>query len=169
MPKVILTLLIFCAMNASSQTLKLAEIDTANYFSFWEGKWEGTWPEGDKMGKAINELTWITGGKVLQENFQVIEGQSKGFIGTSISVYRPQLSQWRQAWADNQGGYFDFEGSFDGDNRIFQTQPVKGNTVVSRMIFTDITKDSFTWNWEGSQDGGKTWNLNWQIKYVRVE
>jgi hypothetical protein len=158
-------------MNASSQSFKLTEIDTVNYFDFWEGDWEGKWPEGDKMGKATNELTWITGGKVLQENFQVIEGQSKGFIGTSISVYRPQQDQWKQAWADNQGGYFDFEGSFDGDNRIFQTQIVEqnGNAVVSRMVFKDITKNSFTWDWEGSQDGGKTWTLNWQIKYVRVE
>ena len=163
--------MILSTMSTSAQSLKLSKIDTTQYFDFWEGIWEGTWPEGNKQGKAINELLWISGDKVLHENFEVIEGQNKGFKGTSISVYRPQLDVWKQAWADNQGGYFDFVGAFDGDNRIFQTEPVKrnGQTVVQRMVFSDIQENSFTWDWETSQDGGKTWNLNWQIKYMRVE
>ncbi len=110
------------------------------------------------------------GGKVLQENFQILEGQSKGFIGGSISVFQPQTNTWKQAWADNQGGYFDFTGAFDGDKRIFKTQPreVNGQTIVQRMVFYDISNDSFTWDWELSNDGGSTWNLNWRINYERI-
>jgi hypothetical protein len=35
------------------------------------------------------------------------------------------------------------------------------------MVFYDIKKDSFTWDWEGTQDGGETWNLLWRINYTR--
>ena len=168
MTKLLSAILILCFIRVSAQDLK--EIDTVDYFDFWEGTWVGTWPEGDKQGKAVNKLLWISGDKVLHENFEVIEGKSKGFKGTSISVYRPQQNIWRQAWADNQGGYYDFVGEFIDNRRIFKTQPrdVNGQTIVQRMVFYDIEMDSFTWDWELSKDGEATWNLSWQIKYTRI-
>ena len=35
------------------------------------------------------------------------------------------------------------------------------------MVFHHITKDAFTWDWEGTTDGGKTWKLLWQLDYRR--
>lgn len=171
MPKFLMMFLLMCAFAGRSQSLQLVDLDTAHYFDFWEGTWEGTWPEGEKVGRATNQLTWIAGDKVLQENFEIIEGQNKGFKGTSISVYRPNQGAWKQAWADNQGGYYDFTGAFEGDERIFRTDPIdrNGQIFVQRMVFKDIKIDSFTWDWESSQDDGKTWNLNWRISYVRKE
>lgn len=170
MPKFLTLLFFFAQTQIFSQELSLALLDSSKFFDFWEGKWSATWQEGEKLGRGTNELTWIMGGKVLQENFQILEGQSKGFIGGSISVFQPQTNTWKQAWADNQGGYFDFTGAFDGDKRIFKTQPreVNGQTIVLRMVFCDISNDSFTWDWELSNDGGSTWNLNWRINYERI-
>ena len=167
----ILTALIITSFMAHSQELNLSKLDSSNYFDFWEGKWSGTWDEPNgKKGKAINNISWITGGKVLQENFEVLEGRSKGFIGTSISVFQPRLNRWKQAWADNQGSYFDFVGDFDGNKRIFKTQPVErnGQQFVQRMVFYNLKEDSFTWDWESSQDGGENWILNWRISYERI-
>ncbi len=31
------------------------------------------------------------------------------------------------------------------------------------MVFYDIKDDSFTCDWQGTQDGGTTWNLLWRI------
>lgn len=171
MPKFLTLIFVVIALNSNGQSFKLTELDSSEYFNFWEGKWNATWPEGDKQGKGTNELTWIMGGKVLQEDFHILEGQSKGFIGGSLSVYQPQTKTWRQAWADNQGGYIDLIGDFDGDKRIFKTHPreVNGKTVVQRMVFYDIKKDSFMWDWELSNDGGETWNLSWRINYTRAD
>ena len=162
--------LLIC-LSGLGQSFKLSDLDSSEYFNFWEGTWNATWPEGDQLGKGTNELTWIMGGKVLQENFQILEGQSKGFIGGSLSVFQPRTNTWRQAWADNQGGYFDFIGAFDGDKRIFKTHPreVNGQVIVQRMVFYEIQKDSFKWDWELSNDGGETWNLNWRINYTRAK
>ena len=142
-----------------------------NLFDFWVGKWEAIWDEGNnKIGKGTNEVTKILDGKVIKENFIISEGQSKGFKGVSISVYNEKTDIWKQAWADNQGGYYDFTGEFHADKRIFKTQTINknGKQFISRMVFKDITKDSFIWDWESSSDNGVTWNLNWRINYKRI-
>jgi len=35
------------------------------------------------------------------------------------------------------------------------------------MIFKDIDKDSFTWIWEGTKNGGESWNKLWKVNYKR--
>lgn len=170
MQKFLTLFLTFFALSLTGQSFKLSELDSSQFFDFWEGTWDATWKEGDAEGKGRNELTWIHDGKVLQENFQVLQGQAKGFAGGSLSVFQPQTNTWRQAWADAQGGYYDFIGDFEGDKRIFKTHPreVNGKMVVQRMVFYDVQRDSFTWDWELSQDGGETWNLSWRINYTRA-
>jgi len=88
-----------------------------------------------------------------------------------LSLVGSEMCIRDRAWADNQGGYFDFRGAFEGDKRIFMTQPreINGNTAVQRMVFYDIKKDSFSWDWESSSDEGETWNLNWRISYTRAD
>ena len=140
-------------------------------YDFWIGIWDVTWDEGQgKIGKGTNTIEAILDGKVIQENFQISEGQSKGYKGKSMTVYNPNTKLWKQAWTDNNGGYIDFTGDFDeGGNPIFKTATTKkgDQQVVSRMVFKEITTDSFTWDWEGSKDGGETWTLNWRISYKR--
>lgn len=149
------------------------ELKPEAYFDFWVGNWEASWKEkGDTMGRGTNSIEKMLDGTVIQEHFQILEGQNEGFKGTSISVYQKQQNTWRQAWADNQGGYYDFTGKIDGDKRIFQTKVVEmgdGKELTQRMVFYDITEDSMTWDWESSEDGGESWTLNWRIFYKRME
>lgn len=165
-------ILILVPALAVGQT-SIEKLSPGEYFDFWVGKWQVSWEEADgRKGEGINVVTKTLDGKVIQENFEVRKGDMKGFKGTSISVYQERKKQWKQAWADNSGGYFDFTGRFNGNKRIFQTQPVKaadGEVFVQRMIFYDITSNSLTWDWESSRDGGENWTLNWRIKYRRMD
>lgn len=141
------------------------------YFDFWIGEWDVSWDEGEgNIGRGINVVQKILGGTVIQENFRITEGGQSGFKGTSISVYQQRFERWKQAWADNNGGYFDFTGEADADKRIFRTdvqELADGRMLVQRMVFYDITNDSLMWDWEASYDGGETWELNWRIRYLR--
>ena len=85
-------------------------------------------------------------------------------------MFQPKTNSWKQAWADYQGGYYDFTGEFTENKRIFKTAAREVNEIVfiQRMIFYDIKKDAFTWDWEQSVDGGKTWSLVWRIDYTRM-
>lgn len=167
--KIYLLVLGIC-MNAFSQSDLPKEKE--QYFDFWVGKWSATWDEGDgKQGKGINIVTLTLDGKSVRENFVVTEGAQKGFKGVSMSMYVPFLKKWKQSWNDNTQRYYDFTGEFEGNRRIFKTEPIKiqEKEVILRMVFHDIKKDSFIWDWEASIDAGKTWKQNWQIFYTRMD
>ena len=170
-----LILLLFLGLTLLPAHLEAqSEVDRLNpqeYFDFWIGEWDVSWDEGDgTRGRGTNTIQKVLDGTVIKENFEITEGQNSGFKGTSISVYQPRFSRWKQAWADNNGGYYDFTGKIDGNKRIFQTDVIEledGRQFTQRMVFYDITEESLTWDWESSEDGGETWNLNWMIFYER--
>lgn len=146
--------------------------DEQTWFDFWLGDWEVTWDEQEgKVGRGKNHVMKILDNSVIQENFKAEEGASKGYLGTSISVYNSKSKTWHQGYADNQGAYFNFIGERLADKRIFKTQPeLRGDKVIiQRMVFYDITNASFKWDWESSEDGGETWKLNWRIRYNRLK
>lgn len=143
------------------------------YFDFWVGNWELTWQHSDGTeGTGINLIEKTLDGVVIQENFRALTGAYAGMKGTSLSVYNPQTKTWKQAWADNQGSYFDFTGVVENGQRILQTEKQTlpdGRTLIQRMRFYDIERDNLKWDWESSFDGGETWTLNWRIFYRRAE
>lgn len=157
-------ILILFPFSISAQSLTVQD---SALFDFWVGDWDLTWKNASgKIEKGTNSVVKILDGKVIQENFSFASG---AFKGTSISVYNSSRKIWHQAWADSQGGYFDFEGDVDGNKRIFKTRlrEQNGQKIIQRMVFYDIKSDSFTWDWEQSRDGGVTWQLQWRINYVR--
>ena len=164
MKYLLITILLVTSSNLFSQDT----ISQENAFDFWIGNWQAEWKDKDgKIIKGSNVITKTLDAKVIKEIF---EDPSTGFKGTSISVYQPKSKTWHQAWADNQGGYYNFIGEIDGDKRIFKTIPKdsNGSIVIQRMVFYNITPNKFTWDWEATKDGGKTWKLNWRVNYTKV-
>ena len=159
-------LLVLVRFTVSAQPGKPAEADL-DRLNFWVGEWKVSW----SGGSGINRIEKTLNDRVIVEHFEITEGQTKGFQGTSISTFNPENGKWHQAWADNQGGYFNFLGESDGENWIFKTpesqKGANGNSYIFRMRFYRITHQAFDWDWERSSDGGKTWELRWQIHYER--
>lgn len=139
----------------------------ATQFDFWIGTWEGSWQnENGVTEKGTNVISKILGSCVVEENFSTEDGT---FIGKSVSVYNSYKKSWQQTWVDNSGAYLDFTGGLDGDRMIMSRKSARkdGSPGLNRMVFYDITKNDFQWNWESSIDDGKTWTLLWKIHYVR--
>lgn len=42
-----------------------------------------------------------------------------------------------------------------------------GKTYISRMVFKNITENSLDWDWQRSENDGKTWVDVWNIHYQR--
>ena len=161
------------SLNTFAQTQLTANQEVmadSSTFDFWIGEWDLTWDDGDgAIGKGTNRIERIMGGQVIQENFEGVEGNLAGYKGMSVSVFNRRTNNWNQTWVDNQGGYLDFSHAIEGDKYMFVREftTAQGQKGKQRMVFYDITKDSFEWDWEASLDGGKTWNLQWQIHYKR--
>lgn len=166
-------LLLIILFQYSILSAQSSENPVLSQYDFWVGRWDASWDEGEgKIGTGTNTITKVLDDKVLHENFEILTGINAGFKGMSLSVYNPNKKEWKQAWADNQGGYFDFTGLVDGDKKLFQTALQKlpdGKSRIQRMVFYNIRYDSFTWDWEASNDEGKNWNLLWRINYKRMK
>ena len=156
--------------QAADAPAKPAE-QPADLFDFWVGDWDASWKNpGGTTSTGRNRITKILDGTVLEEHFEG-NGSAKapGLKGKSLSVLQKGTKVWKQTWADNQGGYFTLTAQTDGDKRIFITDITKrdGKELAQRMVVHSIKKDSFTWDWEGTTAGGKTWKRQWQVSYVR--
>ena len=161
------TLLLACTMQT---TLAAPAAQPADLFDFWLGDWQVSWRNADgTTGKARNHVARILDGNVIEERFEEDAGDPAPLLkGRSLSV-RDAAGLWRQAWADNQGGFFALSASVDGDKRLFSTALTAAGAEVKgqRMVFHDITPGAFTWDWEGTTDGGRTWKLLWRLAYRR--
>ena len=146
----------------------------SNQFDFWLGEWEGSWPGGQmgtpegETGNATNSISKKLGDCVVFEQFQWVKG---AFEGKSFSVYDPNRDVWQQTWVDNQGGYLVFSGKYQDGKMELRTAELErqGEKSISRMVFVNITENSFDWNWQRSVDGGKTWIDLWNIHYKRMQ
>ncbi|HWA90862.1 MAG TPA: hypothetical protein VG889_12555 [Rhizomicrobium sp.] len=128
---------------------------------FWLGDWDAEF----QGGKGSNHITKSYEGCVIEEHFDGRPGTP--LLGHSVSSYSAASKQWHQTWVDNQDGYIPLAGGPDGKGDfVLTTLPVPGSPRASRMIYTDIKPDSFTWRWQGTTDG-KTWTDSWVIHYTR--
>jgi hypothetical protein len=158
------------AQTAPAASAPAAAAQGADLFDFWVGEWSLSWRNADGTpGTGRNRITKILDGHVIQEEFETLSGEAPPMLkGRSLSVLSNGV--WRQAWADNQGGFFAFSGQVDGDKRIFISAPrtlKDGKTLLQRMVFHAITPTSLTWDWESSDDGGQRWTLQWRALYTR--
>lgn len=141
-------------------------------FDFWVGQWNLFWPAeqtGGPVGATAsgsNRVEKLFGHCAVEENFATDDGS---FVGRSLSVYNHQDGKWQQTWVDNMGSYLLVTGKFDGTRMELRTEKTERDdeTVLNRMIFRDIFHDSLLWEWQGSRDGGVTWNNLWTITYQR--
>src|SRR5258705_10015580 len=131
-----------------------------NQFDFWLSEWNVIW---DEDGKGTNHIERILGGKIIQENFIAPD-----LHGISVSSYDLERGLWCQTWVDNNGTYLDFTGKFE-DNRMILSRDalVKGKTCKQRMVWYDIQENRLEWNWERSDNNGKSWRGLLQMYYTR--
>jgi hypothetical protein len=135
----------------------------ARQFDFWLGKWEAVWGD-DQHGR--NVVTSILNDNVILENFNGQPGMD--FAGMSVSVFNRRTGNWQQTWVDSEAGYLDFVGAFNDGRMILQrTAEVEGRRLWQRMVWHNIDRDQFDWNWERSDDDGQTWQVMWHIHYTR--
>ncbi|MBA2250700.1 MAG: hypothetical protein H0W12_10985 [Chitinophagaceae bacterium] len=158
----------FSSSKAQPSNQKPCSLPEASQFYFWLGDWNLTW--SDSL-HGTNHVEKIFGNCTVQENFN---DPNTNYSGKSWSVYNANYKMWQQTWVDSQGGYIALTGNMHGDSLILTTAeknvPVSispTEKLINRMVYYNISQQSFNWSWEGSNDGGKTWKSNWLIHYQR--
>lgn len=154
------------------------ELAGQNDFDFEIGTWKA------HLSRLLNPLTGSTtwteyeGTSVVRKVWDgranlgelEIDGPSGHIEGLSLRLFNPQSRQWNILWANSKDGMIGpaMVGGFkNGRGEFYNQETLDGRAIFVRFVFSDITATSFRLEQAFSNDGGKTWEVNWIAKFTR--
>lgn len=167
----------FAALQSDARFKKLAEQVQRNLkpcaftaenrqFDYWVGEWDVVTTQGAvPAGQSRIEL--ILGDCVVLENWQ---SNGNPYSGKSYNMYNTALKRWEQYWVDNVGGNIFFYGNLKDGNMDYYTDDMPqpdGSKLRRHLQFLKLGPDTVRQFSQGSNDGGKTWTVEYDFTYNR--
>ena len=166
------------ASNASAQEAAAGR-DGQHDFDFEIGTWKThlsrllhpltgstTWVEYE--GTTVVRKVWNGRANLVE---LVADGPAGHLEALSLRLYNPQSRQWSLNFANGNGGTMapPTIGEFkNGRGEFFAQETLNGRAILVRFVISDITPDSCRFEQAFSDDGGKTWEVNWIATDTRV-
>lgn len=134
-------------------------------FDFWIGDWDvqQTGVPRAPIG-ASSHVERLLGGCVIFENW---EPGSGGPAGKSFNIYNRVTKKWEQYWTDAAGTITHYIGEFRDDGNLYYEADQFATTNKLRMTFFNQGPDQVRQLGHTSTDGGRTWNVSFDLTYVR--
>jgi hypothetical protein len=148
-------------------------------FDFEEGRWNihlkrllhpltgsTSWVEFD--GTSVTRRVWD--GKAWLEEFET-RGATGKVEGLTLRLYHPDSRQWYLYWSNAKDGVLGLPtiGQFrNGVGEFYDQEPFNGRAILVRYVWSRITPNSAHFEQSFSDDGGKTWEVNWITDQTRV-
>jgi hypothetical protein len=172
--------------QASSEVAKTNPLQTTkqrdgqNDFDFEIGTWK------TKLKRLQNPLTgsttWVeyegttVVRKVWNGRANLVELDVSGSPGRiealSLRLYNPESRQWSLNFANVKGGAMAVPtiGEFkNGRGEFYNQETLGGRAILVRFVISDITPNSCHFEQAFSDDGGKTWEVNWIATDTRIK
>jgi hypothetical protein len=93
-----------------------------------------------------------------------VEGPAGRVEALSLRLYNPQSRQWSLNFANSRGGTLTEPsiGEFrNGRGEFYSQEEFNGRSILVRFVISVVTADSCRFEQSFSDDGGKTWEMNW--------
>lgn len=114
--------------------------------------------------------------KVLDGRANLVELKVSGpggqIEGLSLRLYNPQSRQWSLNFANIKDGTLATPsiGEFkDARGEFYNQESYNGRPILVRFVITKVTQDQYRFEQAFSDDGGKTWEVNWIAVDTRVK
>jgi hypothetical protein len=144
----------------------------------------GTWKT--RLSRLLHPLTgsnsWVeyegttVVRKVWNGRANLVELEADGRAGhiqaLSLRLYNPQSRQWSLNFSNSKGGTLSPPsiGEFkDGRGEFFAQESLNDRAILVRFVISPITPDSCRFEQSFSDDGGKTWEVNWIAVDTRMK
>jgi len=153
--------------------------DGQHDFDFEIGKWKThlrrlqrplsgstTWVEYE--GTTIVRKVWNGRANLVELD---VNGPAGHIEALSLRLYNPESRQWSLNFANSKGGTLGQPtiGEFkNGRGEFFDQETFNGRAILVRFVISDITPNSCRFEQAFSDDGGKTWEVNWIATDTRV-
>jgi len=166
--------------KSSTSSLQPNERDGQHDFDFEIGTWKThlkrmahpltgstTWIEYD--GTTVVRKVWNGRSNLVELE---ADGPAGHFEGLNLRLYNPDSHQWSLNFAGSSGGALSQPtiGEFkNGHREFFDQETLNGRAILVRFVISDITSDSCHFEQAFSEDGGRTWEVNWIATDTRVK
>jgi hypothetical protein len=120
-------------------------------------------------GTVVARPVWDGKGNLAEVRADGPNGQHLEFL--SLRLYNPKTRQWNMHFASSNSGalsvpmYGEFKG---GRGEFYDQEEFNGRLILVRFTFLNVSPDSGRSEQAFSDDGGKTWEVNWINKYTRA-
>ena len=159
-----------------------SERDGQHDFDFEVGTWKihlkrllhpltgsTTWVEFE--GTSVTRKVW--NGRANLNEFET-DGPAGHIEGLTLRLYHPESHQWYLYWSNSKDGALGLPtiGEFkNGRGEFFDQEPsgINGKAILVRYVWSEITPNSAHFEQSFSDDGGKTWEVNWITNQTRVQ
>jgi len=184
-PLLLCCTLLFACASLSAQDTNAAKPSTtardgSHDFDFEDGSWKihlkrrlhpltssNEWIEFD--GTSTTQKLWD--GAAHLEQFETT-GSTGKVEGLTYRLYRPEAHQWYIYWVNRKDGILGMPamvGEFkNGVGEFYDQEEFNGKMIYVRFIWSQITPNSGHFEQSFSEDGGKTWEVNWITDQTRV-
>jgi hypothetical protein len=101
----------------------------------------------------------------------VAEGPGGRFEGLSLRLYNPESGQWSLNFANARSGVLarpTIGGFEDGRGEFYNQDEFEGRAILVRFVIAPIDADTIRFEQAFSNDGGKTWEVNWVATDTRA-
>jgi hypothetical protein len=150
-------------------------------FDFLRGRWRVR--HRRLVARLVNSSDWqefdgtmtlqpVLGGQGNVDD-NVLDLPGGAYRAVTVRAFDPDTGQWAIWWLDSR--YPDtlgtpVVGSFEnGVGTFYADETMNGRPVRTRFLWTDIATPSPHWEQAASVDGGKTWETNWKMRFIREE
>jgi hypothetical protein len=154
--------------------------DGSHDFDFEIGKWNThlrrlvkpltgstTWVE--YKGTTVVSKVWNGKANLVELD---VTGPAGHIEALSLRLYNPESHQWSLNFANSAGGTLAIPtiGEFkNGRGEFYDQETLNGRAILVRFVISDITANSCHFEQAFSDDGGKTWEVNWIATDTRVK
>jgi hypothetical protein len=114
--------------------------------------------------------------KVLDGRANLVELDVRGpagrIEGMSLRLYNPEARQWSLNFSSARTGTLSppVLGEFkNGRGEFYGQEFLRGRAILVRFIISDVTENSARFEQAFSDDGGKTWEVNWIAVDTRLK
>jgi hypothetical protein len=139
-------------------------------FDFWVGDWVVTPWNGASVTlgrRAENHISAEYEHCLIRERWT----SATGSTGESMNFWDENRRAWRQIWVDGSQSSLDYEGEYEGGAMRFHgwTLGPKGERLMQKLTFFNVSPDTVRQLFERSSDSGKTWSPTFDGRYVRMK
>jgi hypothetical protein len=160
------------AQEATQTKPNVSSRDGQHDFDFHIGTWKthlnrrlhpltgsNTWVEYE--GTTVVRKVWNGRANLVELK---ADGPAGHFEGLNLRLYNPNSHQWSLNFANINDGILTQPtiGEFkNGRGEFFDQETLNGRAILVRFVVLDITPSSCRFEQSCSDDGGKTWEVNW--------